>query len=153
MYRYPLDLPFQLDYRPMNFKTPTRVQEEVEETSPIGAPVKPLSPIDYKRGPFRASLVQAAQVIDKEYGAEGYALVNAAAQLLRAAMNGEKSALAMLADRFDGKPAQAVQVTGEDGGPVQFTNVSRIEVARRIAFLLSQGVDLLKEQQKVIEHG
>lgn len=111
-------------------------------------PLTPLAPIDYRKGPMRAALVQAAQILDERHGTPGHTLVNSAAQILMDAMSGDKSAIQFIADRFDGKPAQAVQVTGEDGGPVQFADVSQLEVARRIAFLLSRGVNLLPTDKK-----
>lgn len=115
-----------------------------EEAAPPFEPLTPLAPIDYRKAPMRAALVQAAQILDERNGAlPGHTLINSAAQILIDAMNGDKTAIQFIADRFDGKPAQALQVTGEDGGPVQFADVSQLEVARRIAFLLSRGVNLL----------
>lgn len=46
--------------------------------------------------------------------------------VLDKAEHGEAWAIAEVANRFDGKPAQSVAVTGEDGGPLE--TVSRIEL-------------------------
>lgn len=39
----------------------------------------------------------------------------------------------------------AVEHTGKDGGPIQHEDVSDLEAARRVAFLLTQGVRHVKE--------
>lgn len=41
-----------------------------------------------------------------------------------------------LLDRAHGKATQAVEVTGKDGGPIETKDLSDLEVARRVAFLL-----------------
>ncbi len=41
-------------------------------------------------------------------------------------------------DRAWGKPVQATEISGPDGEPVQIDNVSDIEAARRVAFLLTK---------------
>ncbi len=48
---------------------------------------------------------------------DGKRLRGAVEKLLDLAESGEQWAVQMLADRLDGKPAQAVAVTGADGGP------------------------------------
>jgi molecular chaperone GrpE (heat shock protein) len=45
-------------------------------------------------------------------------LKKVAKQLVKAANNGEAWAIKEIADRFDGKPAQAVSVTGKEGGAI-----------------------------------
>jgi len=40
-------------------------------------------------------------------------------------------------DRGHGRPAQEVVLGGPEGGPVEVKDVSMIEVARRIAFVLA----------------
>lgn len=54
------------------------------------------------------------------------ALDEIAKVLVDKALAGEAWAIQEVANRFDGKPAQAVQLTGEDGGPVE--TVTRIEL-------------------------
>ena len=49
-------------------------------------------------------------------------------KLLDAAAKGEPWALAMVADRLDGKPKQQTELTGEDGGPVAFSQIERVIV-------------------------
>ena len=43
--------------------------------------------------------------------------------LVSKAMEGDMTAINAVADRTDGKPMQAVEHTGEDGGPVVFTTI------------------------------
>lgn len=54
------------------------------------------------------------------------ALEKIAEVVVEKAMAGEQWAIAEVANRFDGKPAQAVEVSGPDGEPVE--TVSRIEL-------------------------
>ena len=39
---------------------------------------------------------------------------------------------------------QAVQHTGADGGPIKTEEVSKLEIARRVAFLLASGAEVAK---------
>ena len=55
------------------------------------------------------------------------ALAKIAKVLVDKAEAGEAWAIMEVANRFDGKPAQAVQLTGEDGGPVE--TVTRFKLA------------------------
>lgn len=43
--------------------------------------------------------------------------------LVTKALEGESWAVNMVADRVDGKPMQAIEHTGEDGGPVIFQTI------------------------------
>lgn len=52
---------------------------------------------------------------------DGKRLRGAVEKLLDLADQGEQWAVQMLADRLDGRPAQAVAVTGADGGPFVMT--------------------------------
>ena len=52
------------------------------------------------------------------------------------------SAAVALLDRGWGKPAQALQVSGEDGGPIQVEERSPLEFVRRLAFALAKGADI-----------
>lgn len=54
------------------------------------------------------------------------ALRKIASVVVEKAMQGETWAIQEVANRFDGKPAQAVEVSGADGGPLE--TVSRIEL-------------------------
>ena len=55
------------------------------------------------------------------------ALAKIAKVLVDKAEAGEAWAIQEVANRFDGRPAQAVQLTGEDGGPVE--TVTRFKLA------------------------
>ena len=54
------------------------------------------------------------------------ALAKIAKVVVEKAVAGEQWAIAEIGNRFDGKPAQAVEVSGPDGEPVE--TVSRIEL-------------------------
>lgn len=49
------------------------------------------------------------------------------------------SAATALLDRAYGKPRQAVEHTGKDGGPIQTEDISDTDAARRVAFMLRRG--------------
>ena len=71
-----------------------------------------------------------ANAIDKALGnrckSDGQkALVKLAEKLLEAVDNGEGWALKELGDRLDGKPAQAINVGGQDGNPVLIGKIAR----------------------------
>lgn len=48
--------------------------------------------------------------------------------LVSLAAQGDMAALKEIGDRLDGKPAQSMQVSGEDGGPVQLQRIERVIV-------------------------
>ena len=48
-----------------------------------------------------------------------------------------KALCAEMKDRLDGKPAQAVELTGKNGGAVEVKDITPLETARRVAFLLA----------------
>jgi hypothetical protein len=54
-----------------------------------------------------------------------------ATKLIELAANGDLSALKELGDRLDGKAAQSVAVTGEDGGPVQVQTINVLPVSAK----------------------
>ena len=68
--------------------------------------------------PWKAAIDRALKKRSKVD--EAQALDDIAEKLLAAAENGEAWALKELGDRFDGKPAQAVTVSGGDN-PLQIT--------------------------------
>ena len=70
----------------------------------------PEGPVKQKR--FYAALDRA--IIQED----GKKLRDAAEKLLELASQGEPWAVQMLADRLDGKPAQQLQMTGADEGPL-----------------------------------
>lgn len=53
---------------------------------------------------------------------DGKRIRAAAEKLLTAASNGEPWAIQALADRTDGRPKQATELTGADGGPIETRN-------------------------------
>jgi len=71
-----------------------------------------------------------------------YALADA---LVNRALKGDVGALKEIGDRLDGRSVQGVELGGPDGGPVQVEDVSLIEIARRLAFLLSLGANDTKK--------
>lgn len=60
-----------------------------------------------------------------------------AKQCVAAAKGGDMRAMREIGDRFDGKPAQAVELSGPDGGPMEI-ELSDEDIARRIAFVLAK---------------
>jgi hypothetical protein len=83
----------------------------------------------------RASLIALAKVYTEE-------MLNL---LVGIARGGESesariAAIVAILDRGNGKPKEAVdvEVSGKDGGPIESREVSDIEAARQIAFLLHQ---------------
>lgn len=55
------------------------------------------------------------------------ALAKVAAVVVDKAIAGEQWAIQEIGNRFDGKPAQAMALTGEDGGPVE--TITRFKLA------------------------
>lgn len=79
-------------------------------------PVMPGSPIKHeKRRIVQAAILLALQEGDKT---PEEMLAPAMRKQYDKAMEGDTQAATFLADRLDGKPAQQLQHTGEDGGPV-----------------------------------
>lgn len=86
------------------------------------------------------------QALDRRGAAGGRSrlevLTDFAEKLLAEADNGEPWALMELANRLEGKPQQRVELTGEDGGPVQLDTTDSLEIVRRLALLLEVGARL-----------
>lgn len=61
-----------------------------------------------------------------------------AEQQLEQAETGDLSTQREIADRVEGKPAQALTLGGEGGGAIPFVNVSPAENERRVAELLAK---------------
>lgn len=61
-----------------------------------------------------------------------------AKQLISNATEGKLDSIKEVADRLDGKPMQATEITGKDGGPIETRELSDTEAARRVAFLLAK---------------
>lgn len=66
---------------------------------------------------FRAAVDRALEEKSRVLGKE--ALDEVCRVLIDQALAGEQWAIQQLGDRLDGKPGQALEVTGEDGGPIQ----------------------------------
>jgi hypothetical protein len=66
------------------------------------------------------------------------ALGKIAETVVMLAVSGEQWAIQEIANRFDGKPAQAIEVSGPDGEPVQFKDATAEELDARIAALKAQ---------------
>lgn len=49
------------------------------------------------------------------------------------------AAASAILDRGYGKPSQAMELTGADGGPIETMELGPVETARRIAFALARG--------------
>lgn len=83
-----------------------------------------------KEKPFRDALrVELAAT-----GEDAKALRDIAKALIGKARDGDIQAIREIADRLDGKPAQALEHTGQDGGPIETSGVSAREIiAARLA--------------------
>ncbi len=72
---------------------------------------------------WRDAVNRALAKKGREIGGDGSAIdrgLNVVAEkFIEACANGEAWALKDLGDRLDGKPAQAVEVSGRDGGPIE----------------------------------
>lgn len=66
------------------------------------------------------------------------ALDKIASKVVDAALEGELWAIQEIGNRFDGKPAQAVEVSGPDGEPLQLMDATSAELDARIAALSNQ---------------
>lgn len=87
-----------------------------------------------KRGPGKERRVRAAFI--RMYDAEPDKLDELAAAAHREAVGGNMQALCAIRDTIDGRPVQQVRHTGADDGPIETTQVSETEAARRIAHVL-----------------
>jgi len=70
----------------------------------------------------------------------------ALAELARLAVEADNeqariSACKEILDRAYGRSAQTMEVTGKDGGAIAFDDINEMEMARRVAFLLTAGSD------------
>ncbi len=61
-----------------------------------------------------------------------------ARKLIGNATEGKLDSIKEIADRLDGKPMQATEITGKDGGAIAIADVTEQEAARRIAFTLAK---------------
>ena len=71
------------------------------------------------RDAIRYELAKIGREIDGEDPAYKKGLRHCAEQFIKAAQSGEMWALKELGDRTDGKSAQAIEVSGPDGEPLQ----------------------------------
>ena len=70
-------------------------------------------------------------------GGKSRKLAKLADALVDRALDGDVAALREIGDRLDGKPTQGVELGGTEGGAIEVKDVSMIEVARRLAFVLA----------------
>lgn len=66
---------------------------------------------------WKAAIERALEAKSRVLGKQ--ALDEIAVALIDQALAGEQWAIDQLGNRLDGKPGQALEVTGEDGGPIQ----------------------------------
>lgn len=66
------------------------------------------------------------------------ALEKLAEVVVEKALAGEQWAIQEIACRMDGKPAQAIEVSGPDGDPLQIQDATSIELDNRIRELMGQ---------------
>ena len=90
-----------------------------------GAPIGNKNAVHKK--PFEKALLAALARHEKGYPKSLEAIGE---EVVAKAMEGERWAIEMLADRLDGKPKQQVENTGADGGPL---HIIIAEQAKRMA--------------------
>lgn len=93
-----------------------------------------------KDKPFRDALRKQIA----EMSGDPKKLERIAEKLLATAENGDIAAIKEVADRLDGKVAQALEHTGADGGPIQTEELSPVDAGRRIGFALANAVQQAK---------
>ena len=87
-----------------------------------------------KDKPFREALrMELAEMGDDHKG-----LRKIARKLIGVATAGEIAAIKEIADRLDGKPMQATEVTGKDGGAIEVANLSTQDRARALAAFVAK---------------
>jgi hypothetical protein len=59
-------------------------------------------------------------------------------KIVELALDGDIQAIKEIGDRLEGKPAQRTEIVGDDGGPVEFEDVSTKELARLILALIEK---------------
>ena len=62
-----------------------------------------------------------------------------ATKLVELAVNGDMQAIKEIGDRVDGRPAQAMELTGKDGGPVEIETNAREQLAHIVSRHTSAG--------------
>lgn len=88
-----------------------------------------------KDKPFREALRKQIA----EMSGDPKRLERIAVKLLTTAEDGDIAAIKEVADRLDGKVAQALEHTGSDGGSIEVA-LSPTDEARHVAFLLNRAV-------------
>lgn len=97
-----------------------------------------------KRKPKRGRIIKDALMLalEREADVEGKLtrkIVAMADALVDKAVKGDVQAFNAVCDRIEGKPVQAVEMTGADGGPIQTEDVNaRDIIAGRILSLASR---------------
>ncbi len=66
------------------------------------------------------------RVMARRSGTVSEALIEIATKCIEAAMNGEQWAIKEIADRFDGKPAQSLTVSGDQENPIYGSGLAEI---------------------------
>jgi acetylglutamate kinase len=87
-----------------------------------------------KDKPFREALrMELAAMGDDLKG-----LRRIAKAVIASASEGKMDAVKEIADRLDGKPVQATELTGKDGGPIETRELSTEERARGLAVFIKK---------------
>ena len=101
----------------------------------MAAPKKAVGPKSDKM--WRDALMVAVKRLTDD-GKKTKKLYLLADALISKALTGDVSALREIGDRLDGKPAQAVELGGPDGGPIQVAELSPMKAALLILATLRE---------------
>jgi ribosomal protein L17 len=61
-----------------------------------------------------------------------------AEKIVDLALAGDMQAIKEIGDRLEGKPTQRVEATGEDGGPIEYADMTTKELARQILAMIEK---------------
>lgn len=84
----------------------------------------------------------------RAHSAEALATLVRIATSKKAPAAAQVAAACAILDRGHGKPMQHMELTGEDGGAIQVQEVSNVEAARAIAFIMEEARQAIENAQR-----
>lgn len=92
---------------------------------------------------IKATLAETA----KAYTAEMLGVLVEIATNARLSPGARVTAAEAVLNRGHGKPTQITEFTGKDGGPIETREMSHLEAARRVAFLLRMAIEAPNKEE------